>query len=57
VARETANGVAAQRHTVNLADAAQAIGAARATLSIAAKRNAGPAELSGESNTDEGSRA
>jgi hypothetical protein len=56
-ARETANSVAAQRHNIDLADAGQAIAAARAPLTAAAKRNAESAELTGEDNADEGSRA
>jgi flagellar FliJ protein len=55
-ARETANSVAARRSSIDLADAAQRIAAARATLS-AAKREAVPAELEDEGNADEGSRA
>ncbi|MFI7541303.1 flagellar export protein FliJ [Actinoplanes sp. NPDC049599] len=57
VARETANSVAAQRHTVNLTDADAAIAAARAPLTLAAKRNAEPAEVENEDHTDDGSRA
>jgi flagellar protein FliJ len=58
VARETANSVAARRHNINLADAEQAITAARAALSLAAKRNVEPAELTDEDNADDdGSRA
>jgi flagellar export protein FliJ len=56
-ARETANSVAAQRPVVDLADARRAIDATRATLSLAAKRRAEAAELTGESNADDGSRA
>jgi flagellar FliJ protein len=55
-ARETANSVAAQRPAIDLADAAQRIAAVRDTL-FAAKRDAGPAELSNEGNADDGSRA
>jgi flagellar FliJ protein len=50
-ARETANSVAAQRAAIDLADARQAITAARATLSLAAKPNTETAD------TDDGSRA
>ena len=56
-ARETADAVAAQRHSIDLADAGQAIAAARAALAIVAKRDAGPADVSDEGNTDDGSRA
>jgi flagellar export protein FliJ len=56
VARENANSVAAQRHIVNLADAEQSIGAARAALARAIKRDPGPAELTDEGNTDDGNR-
>jgi hypothetical protein len=56
-ARETANSVAAKRHSIDLADAGQAIAAARAPLAFAAKRDAEPAELTGEDDADEGSRA
>ena len=58
-AREAANSVAAQRAAIDLADAHQAITAARATLSLAAKPSAEAAEHSGEGNadTDDGSRA
>lgn len=44
VARETANSVAAQRATIDLADAQQAIAATRATLSRAAKPSDDAAE-------------
>ena len=57
VARETANSVAAQRPVVSLADARRTIDATRATLSLAAKRRAEAAELTGESNPDDGSHA
>jgi hypothetical protein len=57
VARETANSVAAQRPVVDLADARRAFDATRATLSLAAKRRAEAAELTGESNADDGSHA
>ena len=58
-ARETANSVAAQRPSIDLADARQAIGTARSALGLAAKRGAEPAELEDEGNADEddGSRA
>ena len=56
-ARETANSVAAQRPVVDLVDARRAIDATRSTLSLAAKRRAEAAELTGESNADDGSRA
>lgn len=59
VAREAANSVAAQRATIELADAWRAITAARATLSVAAKRNPPGAGPSGEdsADTEDGSRA
>lgn len=58
VAREAANSVAAQRHIVNLADAEQSIGAARAALAFAAKRKVEPADVCDEDNADDdGSRA
>jgi flagellar export protein FliJ len=53
VARENANSVAAQRHTVNLGDAGQAINAARATLGLAAK----PAVPTDQDDTGDGTRA
>lgn len=58
-ARETANQVAARRLSINLADAGQAIAAARASLGLAAKGIADPAELQDESKAedDDGSRA
>ncbi|MEU7903109.1 hypothetical protein [Actinoplanes sp. NPDC049118] len=58
-ARRTANSVAAQRAVVNLGDARKVIDASRSTLALAAKRDAGPAELSDEGIADEvtGSRA
>ncbi|AGZ46345.1 flagellar export protein FliJ [Actinoplanes friuliensis] len=57
-ARETANTVAARRPNIDLANARQAIDAARSALSVAAKRPADPAELEDEGNVaeDEGSR-
>lgn len=54
VARENANSVAAQRHTVNLADAGQSIDAVRATLGLAAKRTVAPTD---PDDTDDGNRA
>ncbi|GID96849.1 flagellar export protein FliJ [Amorphoplanes digitatis] len=52
-ARRTAGAVAAQRTVVNLGDARQSIDASRSMLALAAKRNAGHAELDDESTTDE----
>jgi flagellar biosynthesis chaperone FliJ len=57
VARETANSVAARRHSTNLAHAGQAITAAQAALAVVAKRNAGSADSQDENDADDGSRA
>ncbi len=58
-ARETANSVAARRHHVDLADAGSALAASRATLGLAAKRTADPAEHQdeGTAEADDGSHA
>ena len=56
-ARATANSVAAQRHHIDLADAGRTMAAARATLSLAAKRTAEAADLCDEGNADDGSSA
>ncbi|MFI5932651.1 flagellar export protein FliJ [Actinoplanes sp. NPDC051494] len=53
IARETANGVAAQRGMIDLADAREAIDAARERLSLVAKRPADPAEVDDEGNSDQ----
>ena len=55
-ARETATSVAAQRHDVSLADARQAIDAARAPLRFAAKPG-GEAGDQSNAEADDGSRA
>lgn len=57
VARETANSVAARRHSTNLAHAGQAITAAQAALAVVAKRNTGSADSQDENDPDDGSRA
>jgi len=58
VARENANSVAALRQVVNLADAGQSIGVARASLARAAKPTAAPPDENGtEENDTDGSRA
>jgi flagellar FliJ protein len=56
-ARETANSVAARRTAIDLANAGQSMAATRATLALAAKRDAGTADLCDEGSADEQERS